>query len=70
MLKKYCDNLSKFLPFFLLFLQPKCGFLPTPCRVRSMLKQRVCRYCMHQYLKVRYSRTIAGGSNKENCVVC
>uniref|UniRef100_A0A8C4QVS8 Inositol-pentakisphosphate 2-kinase n=2 Tax=Eptatretus burgeri TaxID=7764 RepID=A0A8C4QVS8_EPTBU len=33
-------------------IKPKCGFLPTPCRVRSMLKQRVCRYCMHQYLKV------------------
>lgn len=34
-------------------LQPKCGFIPLCGAVTHELKHRVCRYCMHQHLKVR-----------------
>lgn len=33
-------------------LQPKCGFIPFSSDVTHDMKHRVCRYCMHQHLKV------------------
>ncbi|KAF7249711.1 Inositol-pentakisphosphate 2-kinase [Varanus komodoensis] len=32
--------------------QPKCGFLPFSSYVSQEIKYKVCRYCMHQHLKV------------------
>ncbi|XP_049752076.1 inositol-pentakisphosphate 2-kinase isoform X3 [Elephas maximus indicus] len=31
---------------------PKCGFIPFSSDVTQELKRKVCRYCMHQHLKV------------------
>uniref|UniRef100_A0A4W3HU47 Inositol-pentakisphosphate 2-kinase n=1 Tax=Callorhinchus milii TaxID=7868 RepID=A0A4W3HU47_CALMI len=33
-------------------IKPKCGFIPFSSHVTKEIKQRVCRYCMHQHLKV------------------
>lgn len=44
----------QFLPkqIFLFILQPKCGFIPSSSAVTHEMKHKVCRYCMHQHLKV------------------
>ncbi|XP_043309689.1 inositol-pentakisphosphate 2-kinase isoform X3 [Cervus elaphus] len=39
-------------PILCVEIKPKCGFIPFPSDVTHELKQRVCRYCMHQHLKV------------------
>jgi len=38
--------------FFLFSFQPKCGFIPFSSHVSQEIKHKVCRYCMHQHLKV------------------
>ncbi|KAM9700764.1 inositol-pentakisphosphate 2-kinase isoform 3-T4 [Dama dama] len=39
-------------PILCVEIKPKCGFIPFPSDVTHELKQKVCRYCMHQHLKV------------------
>ncbi|NXS16489.1 IPPK kinase, partial [Mystacornis crossleyi] len=34
------------------FSFPKCGFIPSSSHVSQEIKHKVCRYCMHQHLKV------------------
>ena len=45
------SELFSSLPCFI--LQPKCGFIPFSSEVTHEMKHKVCRYCMHQHLKVR-----------------
>ncbi|XP_059800611.1 inositol-pentakisphosphate 2-kinase isoform X3 [Hypanus sabinus] len=33
-------------------IKPKCGFIPFSSHITKEIKRRVCRYCMHQHLKV------------------
>uniref|UniRef100_UPI00398EEE9C inositol-pentakisphosphate 2-kinase isoform X2 n=1 Tax=Pristiophorus japonicus TaxID=55135 RepID=UPI00398EEE9C len=33
-------------------IKPKCGFIPFSSHITKDIKRRVCRYCMHQHLKV------------------
>uniref|UniRef100_A0A4W2G2M0 Inositol-pentakisphosphate 2-kinase n=1 Tax=Bos indicus x Bos taurus TaxID=30522 RepID=A0A4W2G2M0_BOBOX len=39
-------------PILCVEIKPKCGFIPSSSYVTHELKHRVCRYCMHQHLKV------------------
>ncbi|KAK9406256.1 inositol-pentakisphosphate 2-kinase [Crotalus adamanteus] len=39
-------------PKFCIEIKPKCGFLPFSSHVSQEIKYKVCRYCMHQHLKV------------------
>ncbi|XP_010834292.1 PREDICTED: inositol-pentakisphosphate 2-kinase isoform X2 [Bison bison bison] len=39
-------------PILCVEIKPKCGFIPSSSDVTHELKHRVCRYCMHQHLKV------------------
>ncbi|XP_027621322.1 inositol-pentakisphosphate 2-kinase [Tupaia chinensis] len=34
-------------------IKPKCGFIPFSSDVTHEMKHKVCRYCMHQHLKVK-----------------
>ncbi|XP_043933348.1 inositol-pentakisphosphate 2-kinase [Protopterus annectens] len=33
-------------------IKPKCGFLPLSSHITETTKHKVCRYCMHQHLKI------------------
>lgn len=37
---------------FVVWFQPKCGFLPSSKHVSKDIKTKVCRFCMHQHYKV------------------
>ncbi|XP_037652879.1 inositol-pentakisphosphate 2-kinase isoform X2 [Choloepus didactylus] len=39
-------------PILCVEIKPKCGFIPFSSDVTHELKHKVCRYCMHQQLKV------------------
>ncbi|XP_057354422.1 inositol-pentakisphosphate 2-kinase isoform X4 [Manis pentadactyla] len=39
-------------PILCVEIKPKCGFIPFSSDVTQETKRRVCRYCMHQHLKV------------------
>ncbi|XP_060621895.2 inositol-pentakisphosphate 2-kinase [Anolis sagrei] len=39
-------------PILCIEIKPKCGFLPFSSHVSQEIKYKVCRYCMHQHLKV------------------
>ncbi|XP_076994895.1 inositol-pentakisphosphate 2-kinase [Tamandua tetradactyla] len=39
-------------PILCVEIKPKCGFIPFSSDVTHELKHKVCRYCMHQHLKV------------------
>ncbi|XP_077181841.1 inositol-pentakisphosphate 2-kinase isoform X3 [Paroedura picta] len=39
-------------PILCVEIKPKCGFLPFSSHVSQEIKHKVCRYCMHQHLKV------------------
>ncbi|XP_038596648.1 inositol-pentakisphosphate 2-kinase isoform X2 [Tachyglossus aculeatus] len=39
-------------PILCVEIKPKCGFIPFSSNVTQELKHKVCRYCMHQHLKV------------------
>ncbi|XP_077917357.1 inositol-pentakisphosphate 2-kinase isoform X2 [Halichoerus grypus] len=39
-------------PILCVEIKPKCGFIPLSSDVTHEVKHRVCRYCMHQHLKV------------------
>ncbi|XP_021071688.1 inositol-pentakisphosphate 2-kinase [Mus pahari] len=39
-------------PILCVEIKPKCGFIPFSNDVTHEMKHKVCRYCMHQHLKV------------------
>ncbi|XP_045044097.1 protein bicaudal D homolog 2 isoform X5 [Desmodus rotundus] len=39
-------------PILCVEIKPKCGFIPFSSNVTHEMKHKVCRYCMHQHLKV------------------
>ncbi|CAH2312379.1 inositol-pentakisphosphate 2-kinase [Pelobates cultripes] len=39
-------------PIFCIEIKPKCGFIPTSPHITKEIKKKVCRFCMHQHLKV------------------
>ncbi|KAF6327458.1 inositol-pentakisphosphate 2-kinase [Rhinolophus ferrumequinum] len=39
-------------PILCVEIKPKCGFIPLSSDVTHEMKHKVCRYCMHQHLKV------------------
>ncbi|XP_063796785.1 inositol-pentakisphosphate 2-kinase [Pseudophryne corroboree] len=39
-------------PIFCIEIKPKCGFIPCSAHVTKEIKKKVCRFCMHQHLKV------------------
>ncbi|XP_059958396.1 inositol-pentakisphosphate 2-kinase isoform X1 [Mesoplodon densirostris] len=39
-------------PILCVEIKPKCGFIPFSGDVTHEMKHKVCRYCMHQHLKV------------------
>ncbi|XP_010145035.1 PREDICTED: inositol-pentakisphosphate 2-kinase-like, partial [Eurypyga helias] len=39
-------------PILCIEIKPKCGFIPFSSHVSQEVKHKVCRYCMHQHLKV------------------
>ncbi|KAM6214680.1 inositol-pentakisphosphate 2-kinase [Rhynchocyon petersi] len=39
-------------PILCVEIKPKCGFIPFSSDVTYEMKHKVCRYCMHQHLKV------------------
>ncbi|KAF6119806.1 hypothetical protein HJG60_010205 [Phyllostomus discolor] len=39
-------------PILCVEIKPKCGFIPLSSNVTHEMKHKVCRYCMHQHLKV------------------
>ncbi|XP_030062976.1 inositol-pentakisphosphate 2-kinase [Microcaecilia unicolor] len=39
-------------PILCIEIKPKCGFLPSSCHITKEVKHKVCRFCMHQHLKV------------------
>ncbi|XP_053157051.1 inositol-pentakisphosphate 2-kinase isoform X2 [Hemicordylus capensis] len=39
-------------PILCIEIKPKCGFLPFSSHISQEIKGTVCRYCMHQHLKV------------------
>lgn len=39
-------------PILCVEIKPKCGFIPFSSDITHEMKHRVCRYCMHQHLKV------------------
>ncbi|XP_004717792.1 inositol-pentakisphosphate 2-kinase [Echinops telfairi] len=39
-------------PILCVEIKPKCGFIPFSSDVTHEMKHKVCRYCMHQHLKV------------------
>ncbi|XP_030894042.1 inositol-pentakisphosphate 2-kinase [Leptonychotes weddellii] len=39
-------------PILCVEIKPKCGFLPWSSGVTHEVKHRVCRYCLHQHLKL------------------
>lgn len=39
-------------PIFCIEIKPKCGFLPSSAHITKEIKKKVCRFCMHQHLKV------------------
>ncbi|XP_027691692.1 inositol-pentakisphosphate 2-kinase isoform X2 [Vombatus ursinus] len=39
-------------PILCVEIKPKCGFIPFSRHVTQEMKHKVCRYCMHQHLKV------------------
>ncbi|OCT85587.1 inositol-pentakisphosphate 2-kinase isoform X2 [Xenopus laevis] len=39
-------------PIFCIEIKPKCGFIPSSAHITKEIKKKVCRFCMHQHLKV------------------
>ncbi|KAM4722311.1 inositol-pentakisphosphate 2-kinase [Rhinophrynus dorsalis] len=39
-------------PIFCIEIKPKCGFIPSSAFITKEIKKKVCRFCMHQHLKV------------------
>ncbi|XP_072277347.1 inositol-pentakisphosphate 2-kinase [Pyxicephalus adspersus] len=39
-------------PIFCVEIKPKCGFIPCSAHTTKEIKKKVCRFCMHQHLKV------------------
>ncbi|MEE6502775.1 hypothetical protein FKM82_004633 [Ascaphus truei] len=39
-------------PIFCIEIKPKCGFIPCSGHIAKEIKKKVCRFCMHQHLKV------------------
>ncbi|XP_018416976.1 PREDICTED: inositol-pentakisphosphate 2-kinase isoform X1 [Nanorana parkeri] len=39
-------------PIFCIEIKPKCGFIPSSAYTTKEIKKKVCRFCMHQHLKV------------------
>ncbi|KAM5148446.1 inositol-pentakisphosphate 2-kinase [Mantella aurantiaca] len=39
-------------PIFCVEIKPKCGFIPSSAYTTKEIKKKVCRFCMHQHLKV------------------
>ena len=44
------DYIPVFILYACVYLQPKWGYLPS---LEADVTGRVCRYCMHQFLKVK-----------------
>ncbi|XP_023563567.1 inositol-pentakisphosphate 2-kinase isoform X3 [Octodon degus] len=49
-LQTYC--IAEHRPILCVEIKPKCGFIPFSSSVTHEMKHKVCRYCMHQHLKV------------------
>ncbi|KAK1161452.1 inositol-pentakisphosphate 2-kinase-like [Acipenser oxyrinchus oxyrinchus] len=45
-------HFSESVPPLCIEIKPKCGFLPFSSHVTKDVKHRVCRFCMHQHLKL------------------
>ncbi|KAG8436253.1 hypothetical protein GDO86_007378 [Hymenochirus boettgeri] len=39
-------------PIFSIEIKPKCGFIPTSAHITKDIKKKICRFCMHQHLKI------------------
>eukprot|EP00079_Xenopus_tropicalis_P024290 XP_012816856.1 PREDICTED: inositol-pentakisphosphate 2-kinase isoform X2 [Xenopus tropicalis] len=39
-------------PIFCIEIKPKCGFIPSSAHITKEIKKKICRFCMHQHLKV------------------
>ncbi|KAM8931094.1 inositol-pentakisphosphate 2-kinase [Pelodytes ibericus] len=39
-------------PIYCIEIKPKCGFIPSSAHITKEIKRKVCRFCMHQHLKV------------------
>ncbi|KAM9324114.1 inositol-pentakisphosphate 2-kinase [Gastrophryne carolinensis] len=39
-------------PIFCIEIKPKCGYIPSSALITKEIKKKVCRFCMHQHLKV------------------
>ncbi|KAM4652716.1 inositol-pentakisphosphate 2-kinase [Discoglossus pictus] len=39
-------------PIICIEIKPKCGFIPSSIHITKEIKKKVCRFCMHQHLKV------------------
>ncbi|XP_044514303.1 inositol-pentakisphosphate 2-kinase [Gracilinanus agilis] len=48
----HTSHFAEHRPILCVEIKPKCGFLPFSRHVAQEMKRRVCRYCMHQHLKV------------------
>ncbi|KAL4646354.1 inositol-pentakisphosphate 2-kinase-like [Arapaima gigas] len=46
------DHLGEHRPALCIEIKPKCGFLPWSRHVTKDVKLKVCRFCMHQHLKI------------------
>ncbi|XP_038668517.1 inositol-pentakisphosphate 2-kinase isoform X1 [Scyliorhinus canicula] len=46
-----CHQIEK-RPPLCIEIKPKCGFIPFSSHITKDIKRHVCRYCMHQHLKV------------------
>ncbi|XP_048872903.1 inositol-pentakisphosphate 2-kinase-like [Brienomyrus brachyistius] len=51
-LTKFPDHHREHRPPLCIEIKPKCGFLPFSRQVTKEVKWKVCRFCMHQRLKV------------------
>ncbi|XP_036595595.1 inositol-pentakisphosphate 2-kinase [Trichosurus vulpecula] len=48
----HTSHLAEHRPILCVEIKPKCGFIPFSRHVTQEMKHKVCRYCMHQHLKV------------------
>ncbi|KAJ8259870.1 hypothetical protein GJAV_G00174400 [Gymnothorax javanicus] len=45
-------HISQHRPPLCIEIKPKCGFIPFSRHVSKAIKRKVCRFCMHQHLKL------------------
>ncbi|XP_074055393.1 inositol-pentakisphosphate 2-kinase isoform X2 [Macrotis lagotis] len=48
----HTSHFAEHRPILCVEIKPKCGFIPFSRHVTQEMKHKVCRYCMHQHLKV------------------